>query len=161
MGSGCSAAMAGSAAGGVLTSIGIVGVTPGVNLQGLGVVTGKVRETSEGTDYVSFTAIPYGEPPIGQLILALAVACLVLARTLSSSRRTASLSQAPAADVMAYVDGRRSGDSRAIGRHQKVSAASAAHRNGIWVSKDIRRAICEAEMLVRNQPSSTQKFLRL
>ena len=31
-----------------------------------GKLTGKLRETSNGVDYIAFTSIPYAEPPIGK-----------------------------------------------------------------------------------------------
>ena len=30
-----------------------------------GKITGQLRETSKNIDYISFTSIPYAEPPIG------------------------------------------------------------------------------------------------
>jgi hypothetical protein len=41
---------------------------PAVNI-GLGKVIGKARETAEGTEYFSFTGIPYAEVPIGAYVL--------------------------------------------------------------------------------------------
>ena len=31
-----------------------------------GRLTGRLRETSKGVDYIAFTCIPYAEPPIGK-----------------------------------------------------------------------------------------------
>ena len=31
-----------------------------------GKITGQLRETSKNNDYISFTSIPYAEPPIGK-----------------------------------------------------------------------------------------------
>ena len=39
---------------------------PKVTLQ-IGKIIGSARETSKGTEYVSFVGIPYAEPPIGIL----------------------------------------------------------------------------------------------
>ena len=41
---------------------------PKVTLQ-IGKIIGSARETSKGTEYVSFVGIPYAEPPIGNSIL--------------------------------------------------------------------------------------------
>ena len=32
-----------------------------------GKITGQLRETSKNIDYISFTSIPYAEPPIGKI----------------------------------------------------------------------------------------------
>ena len=40
---------------------------PKVTLQ-IGKIIGSARETSKGTEYVSFIGIPYAEPPIGNKI---------------------------------------------------------------------------------------------
>ena len=32
-----------------------------------GRLTGRLRETSKGVDYIAFTCIPYAEPPIGKM----------------------------------------------------------------------------------------------
>ena len=41
---------------------------PKVTLQ-IGKIIGSARETSKGTEYVSFVGIPYAEPPIGNNML--------------------------------------------------------------------------------------------
>ena len=38
-----------------------------VHLAGLGKVSGHLRETAKGQEYVSFTGIPYAQPPVGRL----------------------------------------------------------------------------------------------
>ena len=40
---------------------------PKVTLQ-IGKIIGSARETSKGTEYVSFVGIPYAEPPVGNKI---------------------------------------------------------------------------------------------
>ena len=41
---------------------------PKVSLQ-IGKIIGSARETSKGTEYVSFIGVPYAEPPIGKSYL--------------------------------------------------------------------------------------------
>ena len=41
---------------------------PKVSLQ-IGKIIGAARETSKGTEYVSFIGVPYAEPPIGKSYL--------------------------------------------------------------------------------------------
>ena len=38
-----------------------------VQLAGLGKISGHLRETAGGQEYVSFTGIPYAQPPVGRL----------------------------------------------------------------------------------------------
>ena len=38
-----------------------------VQLNGLGKISGYLRETAKGQEFVSFTGIPYAQPPLGQL----------------------------------------------------------------------------------------------
>ena len=35
----------------------------------LGKIVGSARETSRGTEYVSFTGVPYAKPPIGKNLI--------------------------------------------------------------------------------------------